>query len=73
MLGFNLISEMTKEQIIAELISAQREFLSAMDIDSLKTTLINVRVDAYKKAQIKEARMRQTGDSIFGTILEPDD
>lgn len=55
--GFSVIGEMTREQLIEEIINQQRSQVNEMPLDHLKQLVIMFRVDEVKKRLFKEANM----------------
>lgn len=55
--GFSVIGEMTREQLIEEIINQQRAQIIEMPLDYLKQLVIMFRVDEVKKRLFKEANM----------------
>lgn len=74
MLGFKIIKEMDKHEIIEELLESHRQHLETQELDPLKVALINMRTELFRKRSITEAGMKGTGSSFLGmTIVETDD
>lgn len=55
--GFSVIGEMTREQLIEEIMNHQRAQVNEMPLDHLKQIVIMFRVDEVKKRLFKEANM----------------
>lgn len=72
MIGFKIISEMTREELIAEILDHNRVALEARDIPTLKGMVINNRLEAAKDALIKEAKIT-TISGPFGTAYITDE
>jgi len=72
MIGFKIINEMSKEDMIEEILAAQRVKLEAMTETNLKVTIINLRVEATRDALVKEAGVSIV-DGPFGTTLISDE
>lgn len=68
--GFKIIRDMTKEEIIEELVASQRIIMEAQTMDCLKQHLIHFRVVAVQKRLCEEADLTP---SIFGGLLGRDD
>ncbi|HEY6022097.1 MAG TPA: hypothetical protein VIY48_20185 [Candidatus Paceibacterota bacterium] len=72
MIGFKIIGEMSKEDLIEEILAAQRAKLTATDVSALKVAVINHRVEATRDALVVEAGLTvQSGP--FGTTLITDE
>lgn len=53
--GFKLIKEMTPDELLDEICQGQREQLSQMKIEQLRSVLIDYRIGIYRKRLIIEA------------------
>lgn len=72
MLGFSLINEMSKDQLIDEFLLHQRKELEKMEMPILKGQIITIRVNAYRERLEKEAGV-SLHQGIFGTHVEETD
>jgi len=52
---FKLIKEMTKEEILDEICKGQRDQLQMMEIEQLKSVLIDYRIGLFRKRLIGES------------------
>jgi hypothetical protein len=59
--GFQLISDMSRDQMIDEIIDNQRAIFATVDDDTLKRHLVEFRVTAVKKRLIAEAGLEVRG------------
>lgn len=57
--GFKIIREMTKEEMIAELLQAQREHLERLSENELKQYIISVRTHQVQHRLMEEADLDQ--------------
>jgi hypothetical protein len=64
--GFKIIRDMTKEEIIEELVASQRVIMEAQTLDCLKQHLIHFRTVAVQKRLCEEADLEPT---VFGGLL----
>jgi len=71
-IGFKIISEMSKEDLIEEILAAQRVKLDEMSDKHLKVTVINLRVEATRDALVKEAGVT-IHDGPFGPSIVDDE
>lgn len=62
LIGFNLIGDMTREQMIAEILAGQRMLLEGTDTDNLIENVILTRVHHYKMRLMKEAKPNADND-----------
>jgi hypothetical protein len=58
-MGFKLIKEMTKEELIEELLAGQKEVMEAMEVDNLKRYVIHHRQTQVTKRLIEEADLEE--------------
>lgn len=72
MMGINFINEMTREDLVHEILAAQRVKLLVADITELKVAVINLRVEATRDALVKEAGLKTEG-GFFGTQVITDE
>lgn len=59
LLKYKLIREMSKEELIAELIDTTREHLEKHDISDLKAQVINGRMASVHERMLREAGLKQ--------------
>lgn len=72
--GIRLIGEMSKDDIIEELISQWRKDLTEKDMMELKKMVIAVRMHHIQDRMIKEAGLKQTPGFLgFPTLTEEND
>lgn len=71
-MAFNIIGEMTKEELIEEILANQRETLESHDIGNLKGLVVNMRLESVKQRLIEEAGLKVT-PGLFGGIMEEKD
>lgn len=60
-----LIGEMSKEDMIAELLSHQRLRFGELETVNLRTLVVDARMSAYHRRLIAEARLQHNG-GMFG-------
>jgi hypothetical protein len=70
--GLSLIREMSKEDIIEELIEAQRTHMNTREMSDLKAELIQFRLAVIRKRMIAEAGMTEH-PGFLGTHLQDKD
>lgn len=70
--GFEFLKEMTKEQLIDEILDDQCSKLKEFDLDSLRANVINLRVETYRKRLIEESGLK-VQQGMFGTQYIKDD
>lgn len=58
-IGFKIIREMTKEELIEEILIAQREHLEKQEINDLKQAVITVRTHQTQHRLMEEADLEQ--------------
>jgi len=58
-MGFKVIREMTKEEMIEELLAGQREIMVMMEMDNLKRYIIHYRQSQVTKRLIEEADLQE--------------
>lgn len=72
--GFALIGDMSKEELIGELVSQWRKDLSEKDMIELKKMVIAVRMHHIQDRMIQEAGLKQTPGFLgFPTLTEEND
>jgi len=59
-MGFKVIREMTKEEMIEELLAGQKEMMVTMELDSLKRYIIHYRQSQVTKRLVEEADLQDT-------------
>jgi hypothetical protein len=69
-IGFNFIKEMTKEDLIEEVLKHQRRRLEEVPITTLRIEVIEQRVNEYKKRLADEAGVVAT---MLGYALKEDE
>lgn len=67
-LGFKIIREMTKEEMIAELMKSQRILFEQQDEDTLKRHVIQARLMFTQRRLVEEADLE--GPVMFGAMEE---
>lgn len=60
--GFKIIGEMTIEEMVEELIGMQREQMEKMNIDQLKSLVVDYRASLYRQRLVKEAGFTEMTD-----------
>ena len=58
-IGFKIIREMTKEELIEEILIAQKEHLERQEINDLKQAVITVRTHQTQHRLMEEADLEQ--------------
>ena len=53
--GLNFIKDMSREDLIEEVVTASRENMSKMDDRTLRRYVMETRIDAYRKRLFQEA------------------
>ena len=72
-MGLRIINEMTREQLITELLAHQRRVLEKQDNATLKGHVVEFRVSEYRDRAIKEAGI-VVDQSMFHTrVIDEDD
>lgn len=69
--GFEFLKDMTREQLIDEIVVGQRELMQESSMDNLRANVIDLRVKHYKDRLCSEAGL--IGSTLFGYIAAPDD
>lgn len=64
--GFAIIGDMSREEMIEEIIAGQRALLVAEEDDTLKRHVINLRLSQFKDRLVKEAQIQPMGP--FGLL-----
>lgn len=73
MIGFKILNEMSKEELIEEIIDSARSRLEGLSQANLLAQVINLRVEATRNSLVREAGL-ETQESPFGTVLvDPDE
>ena len=73
MLGFAIIKDMSREDLIDEIIAGHRDKLEKLNTDQLKATVVNCRLDAVRASLIEESGLGKKVDSLgFLSGLEDD-
>lgn len=70
--GMALIGEMSREELIEEIMFHQRKTAETLTIKDLRANVANFRVQEMKKRIYSEAGMIEQ-QSIFGTSIVPED
>lgn len=70
---FLLIGEMSKEDLIAELLSHQRVRFGEMDIPHLRALVIDARMQAFHERLITEAKLQRSGSPFGGYVSTDED
>lgn len=72
MTGFQIIGEMTKEELLEEIIAHQRMHLDGMNIDNLRRSVIQIRLEEYQARLFAEAGVSRP-QGILGFLNSGDD
>lgn len=73
MIGLNFINEMSKEDLIEEILAVHKDKLATRSINELKIEVINIRIERARDALVKEAGL-ETRQGALGTyIVDPDE
>lgn len=59
MTGFKLIREMSREELIDEILMGNRMTLEGADDETLKTHVVNLRLTIYRRNILKEAGLTE--------------
>lgn len=68
--GFDFIKEMSREQLIDEILAHQRELMEPLEVGILRANVVELRVQDYKKRLAAEAGLVPT---ILGLAIPRDD
>jgi len=71
-IGFKLIREMSKEELIEEILAAQKEHYIKQDIDALKQAVITIRTHQVQHRLIEEADL-EPPRGFFSRVFGGDD
>ena len=71
-IGFKLIREMTKEELVEEIITAQRDYYTKQEVDALKQAVITVRTHQVQHRLIEEADL-EPPKGFFHRVFGGDD
>lgn len=71
-IGFKLIGEMSREELIEELVSYQRKILLAQDDACLRAYIVNNRLERTKERLMREAGLKEQRTGIFSSYVEDD-
>ncbi len=71
--GFKLIKEMTKAELIDEIILINRGRLEKDDEVTLRTYVANNRIAQYREKLMTEAGLKETGTFMGNSIVAEDD
>lgn len=72
MMGFKIIREMTKEEMVEELLAGQRVAMNKADLDTLKGYVIQARLHQTHERLMEEADIERP-QGIFGMLGRSDD
>lgn len=72
MIGFKIIKEMSKEELIDEILAGQRKELEEKELLELKSIVIEFRVLHTREALTKEAGLKRQ-DGPFGSSITTED
>ena len=72
-IGFKVIKEMTREELIEEVLAVQRAQLNEMTIKNLRHNVADFRVAEMTKRIHAEAGVRILPGILGGTIVDEDD
>ena len=70
--GFKVIRDMTREEMLAELLAYQRRILEPQETMQLRSYIATARLEAYKKRLLDEAGLRETGGLLGGLVATED-
>lgn len=70
--GFNFLSDMTREELIDEIMENQREIAQTYSDDQLKAAVIEYRVNATRRRLEAEAGIKVTR-GLFGDSITSED
>lgn len=73
MMGINIIGEMSKEDLIHEILAYHRAKLLDTEVTELKVTVINLRMEDYRKALVTEAGLKLSNDNFMGSRIVDDE
>jgi len=73
MMGFKIIGEMTREELVDEIMHFQRRIMEEQDTADLKSLIIDFRLAETRKRLEKEAGIKITQGLLGRTIQEDDD
>lgn len=73
MIGFKIISEMSKEELVEEILETNRAKLNALDMTNLKASVINLRMDAYRENLAREAGLTIHNGVMGSYLADPDE
>lgn len=75
MIGFKIISEMTPEELIDEIISNYRETLQECGMTSLRAKVVELRLTSVRNSLLDEAGLKTGRTNAFGLteIIDVDD
>jgi len=71
--GIKPIAEMTKDELIEEIIEVNRVELLKMELPPLKANVTQLRLTDYKQRLLKDAGLRETGLGIIAIEDSSDD
>lgn len=72
-LGIKIIGEMSKEELIDELVAAQRKSWEGREMTDLKREVIHLRMTIIQESMIKEAGLKAEHGMLGMQIVEDDD
>jgi hypothetical protein len=70
-IGFNFIKEMSKEELIDEIITHQRTIMQESTLENLRANVVDLRVKNYKDRLCNEAGL--VGNGIFGYAVKDEE
>lgn len=68
--GFKIIGEMTRDELVTEILDSQRERLNPWNMEQLRELVVNMRLQAYKHKLMNEAGIEP---SMLGIIQFPEE
>jgi hypothetical protein len=68
--GFSVIKEMTREQLIEEIIFCQRAELATKESTELKSIVANFRIEESRLRIIADAGLVVTASFLGGTVVD---
>ena len=70
-MNIKIIREMTKKELIDEILSEQKEHLEDQSIEALKATVIDIRLQLVKKRLVEESDMEEVSRFFGGSFVRP--
>lgn len=73
MIGLKIIKEMSREELIEEIIAVNRAKLEQEDMVTLKSCVANNRIASYRDSLMREAGLRETGTFLGNSVVTDDE